>query len=183
MILEDGRTGDTAEVTSENALKISGPVQTVDFHSTIEHQQYWTLPFEDIDPTAADDYFFYLKNTGTVLLSVPDIRLSTTVVGAVQVKWVTGTAGGSPTDVTPVNRYLGSPNVPVATIQTDPDITGLSDAGELFRIDLGAVGTLYKMHSTGNIMIPPGQAIALVWDQATGVISGSVSLNGHPNGT
>jgi hypothetical protein len=180
--IQDGLTGKTARVTDANELMVRGAVETIDFHSTNSHQKYWSLPFEDIDPTAADDYFFYLKNTGTTDLSIPDIRISTTVAGAVQVHWVSGTAGGAPTDLTPVNRYLGSPNVPVATIQTDPDITGLTNLGELFRIDLDVTGRLVHLHTTGNIVIPPAQAIALIWDQATGVLSGSVTLNGQLNG-
>ena len=176
--IRDPLTHDGARVNTIGQLNIAGPVETVDYHATVHFQKYWSLPFEDVDPTAADDYFFYLKNTGTVNLSVPDIRLSTTVAGAVQVKWVTGTAGGSLSTLTPVNRYLGSPNQPTATVNYSVDITGLTDAGELFRIDLPTAGQLVKMHTTGNILIPPGQAIALIWDQSTGVLSGSVSLNG-----
>lgn len=176
--IQDPSTRKGAIVDAAGHLSVAGPMETVDYHATMMHKKYWTLPFEDIDPTTSDDYFFYLKNTGTVNMSVPDIRLSTTVAGAVQVKWVTGTAGGSLTDVTPVNRWLGHPNQPTATIKTSPDITGLTDAGELFRIDLDTTGRLVKMHTTGNIFIPPGQAIALVWDQTTGILSGSVSLNG-----
>lgn len=175
--IQDPSTRKGAAVNSSGQLSITGPMETVDYHATVTHQKYWSCPFEDVDPTGADDYFFYLKNTGTVLLSVPDIRLSTTVAGAVQVQWVTGTAA-SGTTLTPVNRYLGSPNAPAATIEYGANITGLTSAGELFRIDLDTTGKLVKMHTTGNILIPPGQAIALIWDTGTGVLSGSVSVNG-----
>lgn len=179
MQIQDGRTSTTAQVDSEFRLHTRAVTEAMDYHATLSHQKYWSLPFTDVDPTTSDDHFFYIKNTGTALLSIPDIRISTTVAGYVEVNWVTGTAGGSTSTLTPVNRYLGSPNVPAATILYSVDITGLTIAGEIFRIDLDTTGKLVKMHTTGNILIPQGQAVALTWSETTGVLSGSVSLNGH----
>ena len=125
----------------------------------------------------ADDYFFYLTNTGTKDLAITDIRVSTTVAGTLDIKHVSGTPTYvSETAVTPVSRNLGSSKSPSATINTDTDITTLTDEGILFFMDLDTTGKTYRLSTSSNFIILEGQALALMWSEATGILSGVVSL-------
>lgn len=165
------------KVDVENRLSVFAVSEATDRHiNRIEHH-VWSLPFEAIDPVGADDYFFYIKNTGSKDLSITDIRIESSVIGTVECHHVTGTptftAG---TDVTGVNRYLGNTNAPDATIKTDTDTTGLTNAGTVFYINCDTADKLFHLRTTSNIVIPAGQQFALLWDQATGILKGIVSL-------
>lgn len=178
MLLEDGKgKGTKAAVTDENELCTFSIIESEDRHLNIKHDQVWSLPFEGVDPVGADDYFLYIKNTGTKNLAITDIRISSTVAGIVDVKHVSGTPSYvSETAITPVNRHLGQSKTPTATINTDTNITNLTDEGILFFVDMPTVNQLEHLRTTSNIVIPTGQAVALMWSAATGILQGIVSL-------
>lgn len=177
MKLLDGKgRGNQARVTSENNLGVDSVNREIDLHINQNYQKYFSLTFDGVDPVGADDYFFYLKNTGTKNIHIPDFRFKSTVAGVVEVHYVTGTPSyTSSTAVTPINRFVGSANTLTATINTDTDTTGLTSGGVLVYIPLDTAGELVHVKLTAHIIIPPGQAIALLWDTATGVIQGHVS--------
>ena len=138
------------------------------------HNKGWTFPFDSIDPTGADDFFAYLKNNGSYDLVVHRIVGETTVAGTLEVHGVTGTAGGTPTARTPVNKTVNGTPAPRATFSDDPDITGLTSLGMLDTIAKGVAGDdRYRDYPEG-IRIKSGQAIALRWDTATGVLTGGI---------
>lgn len=173
----DGRTGYVAEVSAENRLKTTAVAVPSDQHLNEEHQKYFSLPFEGIDPSGADDYFFYIKNTGNRNLHVTDIRVMSTVVGSMEVHHVTGTPSySSDTDVVPVNRYVGTTNTISAITKTDTNTTGITNAGTIFYQRLDTANKQEHLRTSSHIIIPPGQSIALLWDTSTGVLSGIVSI-------
>ncbi len=104
-----------------------------------DNQKAWSLPFDSIDPAAADDYFFYFRNNGAKPVVVYQVNAESTVVGTVELHHVSGVEGGSPTARTPVNKNLGAGPMPQIGLTTgtlgfhydDPDITGLTDEGVL----------------------------------------------------
>ena len=166
-----------AGVTKEGHLLVEAISKEEDFHVNLENERYWSLPVSAIDPTGANDYFFYLKNGSTKTYVVPDIRIKSTVAGVVEVREVTGTAAGSLTDVTPVNRTLGSSQTPDdVTIKTSPDVTGLTNAGIVGYLDCVTANKQEHLGLSAGIVIPPGKALALLWDTSTGVLTGMVSL-------
>jgi hypothetical protein len=175
-ILDGTGKGFRAKVNAENQLETLAVAIPEDKHTNSEHQGVWSLPFEGIDPVGADDYFFYISNTGTKNISITDIRINSTVIGTVEIQHVSGTpvftAG---TDVTPVNRFLGSSKALFATVKTATDTTGLVEEGILFFMDLSTADELFHLRTTSNIIIPPGQAVALLWGEATGALTGIVS--------
>lgn len=176
--IEDG-TGKAfqAKVNSENQIETLSVAIPEDRHTNVTHQAVWSLPFEGIDPVGADDYFFYIENTGSKNLSITDIRISSTVAGIVQVQHVSGTPSFTAgVDINPVSRFLGSNNSLSATAKTDTDTTGLTEEGIVFFINCPTANELFHLRTTSNIIIPPGQAIALLWDTATGVLTGVVSV-------
>lgn len=176
--IEDG-TGKSYQlkINSENQLEALCVAIPEDRHINVSHETVWSLPFKAIDPAGANDYFLYIKNTGTKNLGITDIRISSTVAGTVEVHNVSGTptyvVG---TDITPVNRYIGSNTTLNATAKTDTDITGLTNEGIVFFIDIDTANKLEHLRTTSNIVIPPGQSISLMWDTATGVLKGVVSI-------
>ncbi len=165
------------KVSQEGRGQVDAVVESNDRHININHEKVWSLPFEGVDPVGTDDYFFYLKNTGITVLAITDFRLESSVAGTVEVHAVSGTAVYTASaDITPINRYVGSSIIPTATIKTDTDTTGLVNEGVNFWVNISATDTLFHTQTSSNIAIPPGQAIALMWDQATGILKGMVSL-------
>jgi hypothetical protein len=174
-VIKDGAgTGNTLRINEENRADVESVSRSIDQHINELYQKYFSLPFDAIDPTGADDYFFYLNNTGTKNIHVTDIRVRSTVAGVVEVRSVTGTAS-SGTTVVPVNRSIGSSESLVATIETGADITGLSNTGVIFYQSLDTANEENHLKISAHIIIPPGQAIALLWDTSTGILSGVVS--------
>ena len=178
VIKNGSHNGDFGLVISpEGHAQVDAVIESGDRHINIEHQKVWSLPFEGIDPVAADDYFIYIKNTGIVNLAITDFRLETTVVGTVEVHSVEGTAAHTAAnDIIPVNRFIGSAIVPAAIIKTDTNVTGLTSRGVLFWNRLDTADKLFHTQTSSNIIIPPGQAITLLWDTGTGVLKGMISL-------
>lgn len=176
--IEDGTGGASGlRINSENQMEVLAVAIPEDRHINTEHNGVWSLPFEGIDPAGADDYFLYITNTGTKNLAITDVRMSTTVTGTVEIRPVTGVPSYvSETAITPVNRFIGSSKAFFATANTDTDITELSSAGVLFYLELSTAAESFHLKTSSNIVIPPGQAVAMLWDQATGVLKGVISI-------
>lgn len=174
-MLEDGRgSGRKAEVSPLFQLitqAISVPV--VAFDTILGF--VWTIPFEDIDPAGADDYFLYLRNDGTPDLLVSRLTVSSTVAGRLEIHKVTGTPSGG-TDIDPVNRNLGATRLPSATTESGTDITGLTNAGIIGFTELVADTENDNNLGAEPIVLPRNTAIALLWSETTGVLTGNLTL-------
>lgn len=168
-----GPDGKVAEVDATGRLKTFATSQPEDRNINMGGG-VWSIYFTNT-PTAANDFFFYLKNNGTKDLFITDIRISSSVATQIFYKHVSGTAVGG-TAVTPVSRKLGSSASPTATIEQGVDITGLADLGTLFYEECSTVDTLFHLRTTSNIIIPQGQAVAFERVEATGLIDCLVSL-------
>lgn len=173
MIIEDGQTGRAAIVDDEFRLKTFSITQSEDKHTNIEGE-YNSVYFK-VTPTGANDYFFYLQNTGVDDVTITDIRISSSVGSEILLHKVSGTAS-SGTDSLITNRNLGSNKVPAITAIHDPDITGLTSEGVLLFDELSVVDEMHHMKTTSNIIIPQGQSIALLRVAATGLITCLVSV-------
>jgi hypothetical protein len=151
--------------------------EATDRHLNRNQKQVWSLPFTGIDPVGANDYFFHIKNTGTTDLAITDIRIESSVIGTVEVHGVMGIASyAAGVDITPVTRNIGAGENPTATIKTDTNTTGLTSSGVIFYINCSTANEIFHLRTTSNIIIPPGQQVALLWDTATGILKGAVSL-------
>lgn len=137
----------------------------------------WSAYFT-VTPAGANDYFFYFKNTGIKDLAITCISVSSTVATRLEYDVVTGTpvfTGGEET-IAPVNRNLGSSKIPVATLTSDTDITGLSDDGTLHFEEIAATATKYTLEIPTNIIVPLNAAVAFKRVAATGAITCLVSF-------
>lgn len=176
--VEDGTgSGNQLRINSENQADVLAVSIPEDRHINTEHNGVWSLPFEGIDPAGADDYFVYLENTGTKNLAITDVRVSSTVIGTMEIQHVSGTpVYVGETAIAHVNRFLGSNKAFFTDANTDTDITGLTEEGILFLMELSAAGEQFHLRTSSNIVIPPGQAVSFLWDQATGVLTGVISV-------
>jgi len=178
MIIKDGTgTGKTLSITAENRARTDTVTRSLTQHINEEYEKHFSLTFDAIDPVGADDYFFYIKNTGTKTIHATKFRFRSTVAGSVELHRVTGTASfASETVITPVNRTLGSTNTVTAVTSADTNTTGISEAGIMLRMRLAVVDTDYVDEAPSHIIIPPGQAMACLWDTATGALSGTIDI-------
>lgn len=179
MIIKNGsHDGDYGlKISQEGRAQTDSAVETEDRHINIAHEKVWSVSYEGVDPAGADDFFLYIRNTGQAHLAVSDFRLESSVIGTVEVHAVSGTPSYvTGTDISPVNRHIGSSVAPNATIKHDTDITGLTDDGVIFWVNCDTADKTAHLHTSSNIILPPGQAIALMWDQATGVEKGIISV-------
>jgi archaellum component FlaG (FlaF/FlaG flagellin family) len=175
-IIKDGAgTGNTLRITRENRANVSSVSRSVTQHINEVYETHWSLFFEAVDPTGADDYFFYLKNTGTKNIHITKSRFNSTVAGTVEFHRVTGTAS-SVNDIVPANRNLGSTTAPTATIGTNVDITGLTNANTLLHLRLDTANKDVVDEHPSHIIVPPGQAFALLWDTGTGILKGTIDI-------
>ena len=175
-IIQDPSTGFTAAVDSENRLRTFSVAQSEDKYTNLEglyHSIYFT-----VTPAGADDYFYYLKNTGVKDISITDIRISSSVATNVFLDHVSGTpsyiTGGDTTDT---NRNLGSSSVLSTISKFDTDITGMTKLGEVVFQECPVVDTLYHFRTSSTVIIPQGQAVALRRVASTGLMTVLVSVS------
>ena len=177
MLIQGAISGKFADVDDNNMVKADSVSRTKDNFINGESGKVWSLSFDSIDPAGAADKFFYIENTGSEPLRITDIRLSSTVAGIVHVKKVSGTpVYVSETVVSGVSRRTGKSPTLQATANTDTDITGLSDEGTWFYIDVTDAGGSAHLRTSSNIIIDSGDALALEWSAATGILTGTVSI-------
>ena len=177
MLIEGAVSGKYADVDNNNMVKADSVSRTKDNFINGNSGKVWSLSFDAIDPVGVDDKFFYLENTGPEPLRVTDIRISSTVTGIVKVKKVSGTpVYVAETVVTGVSRRTGKSPTIQATSVIDTNITGLSDAGTWFYLPLSSAGQQTHLSTSSNIIIDSGDALALEWDTATGILTGTVSV-------
>ena len=175
-IIDDGTGVNGSVKVSGNRLWTNAVTETKDQDINEQTGKVWSLPFEGLNPAGADDYVFYLKNTGDNPLEVSDFRLSAdTATTQIEIHAVSGTATSGST-LTPVSRTVGSSAVPTATIETGTDITGLTNDGILFFMQLSTVGVQYRLTTSSKIIIPKGKAIAVLMETATANLTGVISV-------
>jgi len=172
-----GISGNFSDVDENGHLLTESITRPKDNFINGDSGKVWSLSFAGVDPTGAADKFFYLKNTGAESIRVTDIRLSSTVTGIASVKKVSGTPTyTSETVIAGVSRRTGKSPVLQATAVTDADITGLADDGTWFFIPLDSAGKQTHLRTSSNLIIDSGGALAIEWDTATGILTGTVSV-------
>lgn len=175
-IIDDTGKGYGLKVTAENRADVNAVSRSIEQHINDVYRKNYSISFEVINPTDADDYFFYLKNTGTQNIHVTKFRLRcSTAVGIVEVHDVTGTASAT-NAITPSNRFVGASETLSATVGTNVNITGLTKAATMTLIRLDVVDVDYVDQILGHMIVPPGRAIALLWDTSTGELSGVIDV-------
>lgn len=144
------------------ALNISGKVFT----------GYFT-----VTPAGANDYFLYIKNTGTADIALGFVSVKSSVVTEINYEAVTGTpVYVTGTDVPLVNNNLGSTSPLNATVKYDTDITGLTSGGVVGFEQCSVADTKFVTSFSTGIIIPQGKAVAFKRVAATGVITCNIAI-------
>lgn len=165
-----------AIVDATGRLHVEADTRPIEEEINEDNARAWAIVVEDLDPTDADDYFLYIKNTGEKSLELYEIEFETTVVGSIELHHVTGTASGD-SDPVPVNHHLGRPELPTATITQGVNITGLTISGlPLSQLALATANETVVRTWSAHWVIPKDQAVALLWDTATGILSGTMYI-------
>lgn len=175
-IIRDPDNGQGWVIDDEGQGLVKSDSEPRQFHINQKNGKVWSLPWENITNAGANDYVFHIKNTGDNDLVVATVQMASDTITQVEVHEVTGTAGGSPTAITPVSRKLGVTNTPSATIQQDPDITGLTSAGTLKYMQLNVANQLYELEIGSGIIIPKGRQMAILVETTTCATTGLVTL-------
>ncbi len=134
----------------------------------------WTLPFNAVDPTGADDVMAVIKPTSGNPIEVIQVEVSSTVAGNLEPMVGTGALTGL-TDV-PCRNLGGGATQPKAEKGTGVDITGITQVG-------GQIGHYFLVADTPRVIDFPGgvrveinESFALLWEVATGILSGNVTF-------
>lgn len=174
-LIDGTGTGYEAKVGTDNRLSVHAITEPEDKASNVQGNT-WSLPF-NITPVGAGDYFFYIKNNGTDIYAITDIRFFSGAIETIGVHTVTGTANfTSPATVTPVNRNLISSNTPELTVSADTNITGINDEGELFFMRSEAINKFVHLSTSSNILLYKGNSIAFKASVGATPIKGMVSI-------
>lgn len=176
MVIEGGQKANKLSVNDNNQAEVEAITIHNEENINRKTGKYWTIPFENIDPASDNDYFIYIKNTSNDKnYEITDIRIASTVVGQVELQVVTGTATGG-TAVVAVPLKVATGVAPTATIESGTDITGLTNTGVMNFIQLDTVNKEQLQSYSGHRIIPPNQAVALLWEPSTGILTGTISL-------
>lgn len=173
MTVIKGPDGRAADVNELNQLMTASVSQDIGQFSNIVGKVF-SIYFT-VTPTAADDYFFYLKNTGTLNFGIGKIEISSTVATDIFYDFVSGTptfvtGGGDGTPAQVTNTNLGSAIPLVADAIYDTDITGLTSQGVLFYEKIPTINTRFVQDVSSAIIIPQGKAVAFRRVAATGAL-------------
>ena len=176
MRIQDGTgSGRSASVDQDNRLEVSAVTQHQEHIVNRDSGHAWSYTFDGIDPTGAEDTFFYFKNLDTqIMYNLADISIASTVAGRLRVNIVSGTASGG-SSMTAVPRKTNSVSIPNATVESGADITGLTIDGTALILTLEA-NVMIQYPILSRIVVSPGQAIAFDWSEATGVLYGSALM-------
>jgi len=157
--IEDGLTGDTAKVTTDNRLGTESKTANRDFFISRDQGQSYHVVSEDATAVANEETI-YLQNTSTTLnIFIDHIIIATDTANKFRLKYVTGTAAGG-SALTPQNLNKTSSNAAAATSRGSGSITGLTDDGDLEIIRVGADDT-GEMEFGDQLILGQNDAIAV----------------------
>ena len=177
-----GRNGDRQDVTVDGYAYTEGRTETFAANAARVARRSFTISADDAAP-AAGEYTLWVYNNATENRSFIIDKVHTWQVDADAVwrLWEVSGTGATAALITAKNTYLGS------TIGTDDlicrggagGVTGLTVVGNW--IDTWGGGYVYNTHiddMLSSVLIEPGRAIAVEYDDGTGGRAG-VTVFGH----
>jgi len=167
----EGGTGNgfKAKVTENNMLTTLAVTESIERHINQHDGKAFNMLIA-VTPAATDDCFAYIKNGADEDLVIEGFALKLAATESIYFKLGdTGTAGGSPTTVTPANLNAGSGHVAEGTFYTDPDITGLSGGIEVDRYYNTSGTTSVQVNFEQDLIIPKNQTCT-IWAE-TGTVA------------
>jgi len=174
-IIEDGTgKGLKAGVDKNNRILVNSVTQTVEHFANSTMGKSWNVLIQQT-PTAANDCFFYFKNTGTLSIIFERAGIFTASSETLELFLRdSGTpAGGTPLFATNLNTV--SNNIPSATILGGNDITGITKVDLSERVFVVGGETYRSFKLDQNIILSPG-GVASIY-AVTGGIQVNITLS------
>jgi hypothetical protein len=178
MKIEDGQTGKTLIIDSENRALTNAIAASPEHHSNHSHGQAFVLNFL-ATPTGAGDCFLYIKNEAEENLIVEGfgIKLAATEYFDIKLMDTGDPVGGS--DIVPINANAGSGLDADGVFQNGNNITGLTGGSTLYRIyHINSAGTTYHNFEM-DIILPKNSVMSVYIQTGTTEIAGFVDFFYH----
>jgi hypothetical protein len=158
-----------AKVNAEGQLTTNSVTETIEHYVNTTKGRAWVVPVVQT-PTGANDYFYYMKNTGTVPLIIDEVDYR--VASAEQVKVYIGVDGSTTggTAIVPINANTGFTAAPSATVEGGNDITGLTSGFNPYHLYWTSTETK-KFNFAMDLVLSPGGTLALQ------CVTGSILIN------
>lgn len=151
---------------SDGRMNTSARTDGRAYYHARDHGNTYNIPFSDLD-AAVGDTSFYFKNTSTDKdFVITHVGLNSTLTGSFIMQFVTGTASGG-TAIVPTNTNYTSSNEAVATCVGGSAVTGLTTAGILDRVIIGATGH-EEFRLADTVRLGQNDAVALVYERGAG---------------
>lgn len=156
-------------VDQQGRAHTEADVRPIEEEVNEEFAKTFSISIKAIDPTGADDFLLYVKNTGEKAIELYSWVASVTGAAAtVELHAVTGTSDGA--EVTPVNQNLGRPETLDVNAESGVNIVTLTDAGTLDQVTLLADVSIVRFYSA-HIVIPKDQALAWSVSSASAILT------------
>jgi hypothetical protein len=181
----EGNAGQLAAMTADGRQIVHSVARAESLQSAIYFEEAYTIPFAK-KPTAAGDYFFYIKNLSTMPLVIYGMDItSTTTLDTYGLASVTGAPVGG-TAIVPVNDYVGSAHTlstTDATVLEGVDLTGLTPVATHRSVTTVADVKSILDWKDHPIVLGLNQAVALVATAGNITATGVVYCYGAMNFT
>lgn len=175
MSLIEGISGNGPMDVDEDHRALTAAVTHTDMQTANDKGHAWCMPFDAVDPTAANDIFGYLQSTdSSMLLHVRRLRFSSSVAGKLEIIRVTGTpSGGSPVTLVNFNGQF-TDETPTGVFESGVDITGLVEVGKVAFQELKNADQTYDIFIPHDVILGRNNALALSWVEDSGALTGTV---------
>lgn len=168
MKIEGALTGRALDINNRNMARVIAASLSPQAHNVIFDQRFWSVS-ATVTPSGANVEFFYFKNNHTRhSYAISRLNLRNASSETITLAVVTGTAAGG-TEITPVNRAIGSGRLPIANVQGATSITGLTP-GLTIEQWTGTVSGDIDL-TNRPILVRPGFAVAL------SALAGSIAVS------
>jgi len=183
MKIEDGTgTGYMARVDAEHRMQAEAVSHPLPHHINHAHGDAYSMVFDQAAANGAtDELLLYIKNTDDNDLILDGIWITISAANIVYCKLGdSGTVGGSPTTITPVNLNAGNGKTATGTFYSDDAMSGLSGGSTVIWHYLTAAGASVDICPSSDLILPKNGVFTLyVETQQAQTIQGYISFGYH----
>lgn len=168
--IRDGKgTGSLLQVDSKNRMRTYSVVEDEATYINRVEKQMYSASAGAVKADTAGNYVVYLKNTSEKDLIITSINHRCIEAPGTLSAYigVTGTPGGTLTDMVPTNRNGGTNNEAECDLKVGTNITGLSGGALVGAVYGKEDDNFVLLHPDGEFILPQNSAIALASDNNT----------------
>ena len=178
-IIKNASTGDTLKIDSKNRARTYSVIEDeASYINRVEEEMYSGLWSGAVTAATGGNYIIYFKNNSLKDVVINKIKHRVTGANGSISFWVnvTGTPGGTLTELTPSNRNAGSNNTADCTYYKSTNITGLTDGRQIGSLYGKADEEFEYAEPCSGFIIPPSATFAIKADNATAAHYGGMAF-------